>query len=174
MAPLLPPETFYLSAAQGWLMLGDAHSAEAELAQLAPTCQDHPEVLDFRWQLQAAHQDWPACLQLADQLIKADPDLQTGWIHRSYALHELKRTQEAWENLRPTVERFPSEPIIPYNLACYACQLGRHDEAWRWLEAAAHRSSAERILHMALGDADLKPIWPQLSSRGLKSPPAGA
>ena len=152
-------------------MLGDLRSAEDELAQLAPALQDHPEVLDFRWQLLATHRDWPACLGLAEHLIAVDPARQAGWIHRSYALHELRRTQEAWENLRPMVERFPAEPIIPYNLACYAWQLGRHDEAWRWLEAAAQRSSAERILRMALSDADLKPIWPQLAKLGLKSPP---
>lgn len=155
-------------------MLGDARAAENELAQLAPNYRDHPEVLDFRWQLQATHGEWSACLGLAEHLIAVDPDRQAGWIHRSYALHELKRTQEAWENLRPMVERFPAEPIIPYNLACYACQLGRHAEARLWLKAAAHRSSTERILCMALADADLEPIWPDLSQHGLKAPPEGA
>jgi hypothetical protein len=56
--------------------------------------------------------------------------------HRSFALHELKRTAEAEVLLLPALERFTDEPTIPYNLACYACVLSRVEEARRLLERA--------------------------------------
>ena len=54
----------------------------------------------------------------------------TGWLpprrylsshHRSYCLHELKQTEEARDNLLRVVEKFPKDPIMRYNLACYEC-----------------------------------------------------
>jgi len=45
--------------------------------------------------------------------------------------------QAAWGMLLPAFEKFPEEPTIPYNLACYACQMKRLDEARQWLERAA-------------------------------------
>ena len=40
---------------------------------------------------------------------------------------------KAWEALLPAAELFPREPWVPYNLACYAAQFSRLDEAWEWL-----------------------------------------
>lgn len=147
-------------------MLHDLTSAEEELAGLSPVGQRHPKVLDLRWQIRAAGKDWVGCLRVADQLVAAAPDDKIGWIHRSYSLHELKRTQEAWENLRPVAERYPAEPIIAYNLACYACQLGRHQEAWTWLQAAARRGDPDRVREMAEADPDLRPLWPEMPRLG--------
>ena len=48
------------------------------------------------------------------------PDEPVGWIHRSYVLHEQKRTREAWDLLLPAAKKFPEDFTIPYNLACYA------------------------------------------------------
>ncbi len=66
------------------------------------------------------------------------PDEPPGWIHRSFGLHELGRTSEAEQLLLPAATKFPNEPIIPYNLACYACRLGNIEVA-RELEAAFKR-----------------------------------
>ena len=62
-------------------------------------------------------------------------------------------------HLRPAFEKFPKETIIPYNLACYAAQMGRLDEAWEWLhKAMAAAESVNRIKQMALADPDLQPL----------------
>ena len=51
MAPLEHPDSFYLNAAQGWLMLGDAREAMRELAGIAPARLNHPDVLELRFSI---------------------------------------------------------------------------------------------------------------------------
>lgn len=145
-------------------MLGDASEAARELAGIPPARQNHPDVLELRFSIHSEHQDWTACLQTADALFAAAPDRASAWIHRSYALHELQRTQEAWDALYPVREKFPDTPTIPYNLACYACQLGHTAEALAWLQKSFDRGG-EDYRRMALEDADLEPLWPRIPSR---------
>ena len=82
-----------------------------------------------------------------------------GWIHLSFALHELKRTQEAYDNLIGVLDAFPDEWLMRYNLACYACQLGNLDEADRWLAGAVLKGDRKRIKRMAKDDPDLAPLF---------------
>ena len=70
--------------------------------------------------------------------------------------------QAAWDALLPAFEKFPKEPTIPYNLACYACQLRRLDEARQWLERAVKIAGKEKIKFMALNDDDLEPLWQEI------------
>ena len=63
----------------------------------------------------------------------------------------------AWDILRPTADRFPTEPTVAFNLACYACQMGRLEEAREWL-AKAIALGGEPIAKMAQEDEDLKPL----------------
>ena len=41
--------------------------------------------------------------------------------------------------------------VIPYHLACYACQLGRLEQAQAWLVKAMATRDAAQIKAMALG-----------------------
>ena len=63
--------------------------------------------------------------------------------------------QKAWDALRPAVELFPEEALVPYNLACYACQLGDPAEARQWLRKAIARGEKDEIKRLALNDPDL-------------------
>ena len=91
--PLQPPDTLHLRAAQGWLELGNYLEADAELEEITPQLRTHPMVLAVRWEIYAAAKKWEAALDIAAALIQLDPEDPLGWIHRSYALHELKRTK---------------------------------------------------------------------------------
>ena len=162
MKPLGHPDCFHLQAARGWLELGNPLEANEELEKIAPALCVHPDVLEVRWQISAKARRWEACIDLAEGIIALTPDNPFGWIHRSFALHELKRTQEAWDNLIRVIKKFPDEPIIPYNLACYACQLGRLQAALNWLEEAFAVGDATKIKSMALADSDLKPLWDKI------------
>lgn len=86
-----------------------------------------------------------------------------GWIHRSFALHELKRTAEAQEKLRPAAKTFPKEHPVFYNLACYACQLGNRQESLALLDKAIDLAGKRDIRLMALEDPDLEPLWKDIS-----------
>jgi len=160
--PLEPPASFHLRAAKGWLELGNHVEADAELDEIKPVLRWHPDVLDVRWHIYAAAKKWERCLDIANAMINLAPDFSEAWTHRSYALHELKRTQEAFDQLLPAAGTFPKVWTIPYNLACYLAQLGRLDESRKWLNKAmvADEDAVKRI---ALEDPDLKPLWESTS-----------
>jgi hypothetical protein len=91
------------------------------------------------------------------------PDNSWGWIHLAFSLHELKRTKEVWNALLPFADKFPDDPTIRYNLACYSCQLGKLKEALRWIGKAIEVAGKKDIRLMALDDPDLEPLWNDIS-----------
>lgn len=174
MSPIEPPDSHFLNAATGWLMLGNPAEAWREFEQIRPPLRAHPDALDFQWQWFAREKRWLEALDIGGRLVDLCSEDPITWIHRSYALHELRRTREALDLLLPAAGRFPKELIIPYNLACYACQLGDLASARRWLDRAlALSENAQQKLHRlqsALEDPDLKPLWPELKeARGTSS-----
>jgi predicted Zn-dependent protease len=165
MIEVPPPSKHYLSAALGWLELGNPSEAGEEIARVSPEYLDHPHVLDLRWQICAAGRRWKPALEVAHLLMQKAPDNASAWLHRAYALRRVegRGLAQAWDALLPAAERFPAEPIIPYNLACYAAQLGRVDEAWEWVQKAVKAAgTAEHIKTMALADADLELLWDRI------------
>lgn len=163
MRDLEPPDSHFLNAARGWLGLGLPNEAGAELERISPDARHHPAVLTVDWERLAHLRDWNAALSVADRLLAIDNSLPAGWINRSYALHELRRTREARTALLAALPRFPSVGVIPYNLACYACHLGDLPEARNWLRQAMAIEGREVILERARVDSDLDPIRHELS-----------
>ena len=165
MAPLEPPDTWHVSGALGWLGLGNAAEAQAELEQISAGQRLHPEVLEARWLICAELKHWEDGLQVARQLIHSAPERPTGWLHQAYALRRVPggNVQHAWDALLPAHRQFPKEPIIPYNLSCYACQLGQLDSARVWLKRAFAIANKEALKRMALDDADLEPLWGEIA-----------
>jgi Flp pilus assembly protein TadD len=155
---LEPPDSFNLQAAEGWLGLGNPAEADRELRQLPPELDRHPHVLHVRWEICAATRRWESALEIAASLVQIAPEEPTGWIHRSYSLHELRRTLEARENLLRVVERFPANTTMRYNLACYECQLGQLPQAREWLRQAFGLGNLLDMKTMALADPDLAPL----------------
>jgi predicted Zn-dependent protease len=162
MKPLQPPDSHHVHAAQGWVELGNHIEADAELDNVAANLRTHPDVLKVRWEIYAAAKKWEAALDIAAALIQLDPESPLGWVHRSYAFHELKRTTEARDNLLRVVDKFSEDPIMRYNLACYECQLGRLEQAKNWLRKAFEVGDSKQIKLMALDDRDLEPLWKEI------------
>lgn len=154
------PDQHYLRAAHGWLELGRPQEALEELEHISPALYFNPEVLELRWKMAVEAADWSGALELARNLVLVAPERASGWISRSFCLHELKQTEAAWKCLFPAARKFPTVSIIPYNLACYACQLGRLTQARNWLKKAMVAGAKTQIKAMALSDDDLKPLWP--------------
>jgi predicted Zn-dependent protease len=161
---LEPSDALHLRAAEGWLELGDDSEAQAELKQISLAARFHPLVLLARWEIFARKQHWEFAHTVAQGLVRLVPDEPKGWINRSAALHAMKRTPEAWQSLLPAAEKFPQNPLIAYNLARYACQLGRFQEANRWLQRAVQMRGGKRLKWIALKDPDLEPLWGGLGS----------
>ena len=162
MQKLEPPHSHHLSAALGWLKLENPAEALVELDRLPQELRRCAEALFVQWEIEAKQKNWEASLNTARELIAIARDEPDGWIKQSYSLHELKRTREAWEALVAVESRFPKVSIIPYNLACYACQIGNHAEAMERLARAIRIGGKGQIKKMASNDVDLKLLWEEI------------
>jgi tetratricopeptide (TPR) repeat protein len=164
MTLLEPPDTHYFAAALGWLELGNLTEARAELAQIGPVQQNLPDVLELRWLICAAEKNWEEGLKVSRTLLNCAPERVSGWLHQAYALRRVPEgtVRRAWEVLLPAFDRFPEEFLIPYNLACYACQMQDLETARLWLHRATKICGKAKIKQMALADADLEPLWAEL------------
>ncbi len=146
-------------------MLGDAASALDELNRLSGPSRENPEVLQLEWGIHAERGDWNAAAATARRVAELAPDCAFGWVHQAYAYRRMPDggLTQAWAALHPALERFPKTPIVAYNLACYAAQMGRLDEAWELFQRAlAVAPKPTEILCLALADEDLKPLWPRI------------
>ena len=164
--PLEPPDSLHLNAAEGWLELGNRVEAYEELEQITPELRAHPDVLEVRWQIYAEEKKWDTCVDIARAIIKLDRSRPIGWIHLAYSTRRATKggLEAARTILSGAADKFPKDPIIPYNLACYACQLGNLKEARRWLEKAFALGDSKQIKRVALEDPDLEPIWKELGT----------
>ena len=176
MESLGPPDSVHLRAAEGWLGLGDHESASQELESISAEFQIHPEVLATRYCVSAARKDWGACVEVGQRLVEQEPNQSFGWINRSYAIRRAPggSVQSAYDALLPAAERCEDLEQVSFNLACYACQLGRLEEAREWLakafDAAAHRGRLKRREQEALADADLQPLWNEIRNARNREP----
>ncbi len=163
---LEPSDIHRLNAALGWLGLNSPADARAELDAIAPAQTSHPAVLETRWLLCAHEQNWRDALAVAERELASGPEASSGWLHRAYALRRVVGggLAPAWAALLPAAEKFPEEPVIAYNLACYACQLNQLGDARTWLQRAVKIGGKEAIQTMALADEDLKPLWPEIEA----------
>lgn len=164
MNALEPPDLHHLRSASGWLLLGSESEAAEDLKRIDPRLHSHPDVLEVRWQIHAMAQNWDACLNIASKIVEADPNRPSGWIGRAYSLRQIPACglQAAFDSLLPVAEKFPAEPMIPFGLACYACQMGDLVEGRFWLRkafsAAKTSGREERLRTMALDQPELEPL----------------
>jgi predicted Zn-dependent protease len=164
MKPLEPPDSHYLSAALGWLELGNVREAGAELEHIAPEFHSHPHVLTLRYEVCAKTQKWEAAAEIAETLTQLEPQQPGAWVSLAYATRRKTGggIPQARAILIQALQAFPKEQIIAYNLACYDCQLGDLNAARARLEKAYALGDAAKVKLMALKDPDLEPLWPEL------------
>jgi hypothetical protein len=121
----------------------------------------------MRFQILANKREWDSCREIAEMITQQLPEFAGGWLHLAYATRRATggSEQAAFDVLSSVAEKFPEEPTIFYNLACYVCQLGQLPEARKWLKRALTAGDAKQIKLMASNDADLKPLWEEISRR---------
>src|SRR5262249_20621074 len=119
---------------------------------------------EMRWQIFTKELKWDAAKEVARAIVEQMPEEAAGWLHLSYATRRATGggVAAAWDVLYPIATKFPRVPLISYNLACYACQLGQLDLAREWLQKALDIEFA-RYKGMALQDSDLKPLWKDIA-----------
>jgi tetratricopeptide (TPR) repeat protein len=157
---LEPPDTFHLSAAVGWLGLGNWREANEELEKITFALRGHPDVLEVRLEIYSKAGEWKRAAEIAGALVKIRPDDPQFWISSAFATRRMAGggIPQAKEILTTAQPLFPKEPLIPYNLACYDCQIGEHQEALKWLAIAFDLGDGNKLKSMALADPDLEPL----------------
>ncbi len=162
--PLTLEQQRHLTAAEGWLELGDHVTAFHELEQIQASARANSEVLKLRWRIYRKAQKWGNAFTVAEGLTRILPDDPEVFIWRSYAARRMAGDGllHAYELLHDAVNDFPDEPCMPFNLACYACQLRRLPQALSWLHVAfeiAERNGTEKFWKtIALDEPDLEPL----------------
>ncbi|GJQ57426.1 MAG: hypothetical protein SCALA701_02270 [Candidatus Scalindua sp.] len=78
------------------------------------------------------------------------------WVAYAYAVRRHEKISNARTILLQAIERFSEEAIIPYNLACYECQLGNIEKAKIYLKRALSLDMNFRVI--ALEDEDLRTL----------------
>lgn len=149
-----------LREAEGYMELGMLDDAWECLGKISPEKRDSPPVLALRALLNHHAQSWAELTQVAAQLVELLPDQAQWWLEWAYATRRSHSLQAAQEILLRALERHPNEPLIHFNLACYACQLGDLPAARRLLAQAFRLDKSLRSL--ASSDPDLQPLWAEL------------
>jgi len=164
MKPIGPPDSHHFNAACGWRELGNRTDAWLELDLIAAEFQQHPAVLDLRWSLCIGEKNWDEAYRVAQELMSVLPDEPAGWLHAAYALRRRNDggVAQALAFLLPLADKFPTEPVIAFNLACYTCQLQQLDAARRWFQRACKIGGTKEISTLALADDDLKALWEEI------------
>jgi tetratricopeptide (TPR) repeat protein len=164
MMPLPRPIVLILEAAEGWLMLSNPFEADAEVEKVEAEFLFHPLVLATRWEIYSALRWWEVAWQISRFLCERQPDHAAFWICQADSLRHLRGVKMAKDFISSVANRFPKEPLIAYNLACYLCQLGQTGEACRWLIRAFQADPTIRFKLMALQDSDLTPLWTRIAA----------
>ena len=121
-----------------------------------------PEVLAVRLAIYRGLEKWELMQQIAKRLKEFEPDNVQWTISLAYATRRAYSIDVAMEILLDAEAKFPKEAAIPYNFACYYCQLGEMETAKRYLKKAFEIDSDWR--KAALEDEDLMPLWDSLQS----------
>ena len=165
MESIEPPDSHHLSAAIGWLELGNWREANEELENIAPVLRNHPTVLAVKYEVWAKAGKWDDAAEIARALITVHPRDAQFWIWHAYATRRKAGggIPQARAILDQAQRLIPEEPLISYNLGCYECQLGNLPGARFWLEKAFASGDPKSFRSLALADRDLEPLWAEIS-----------
>ena len=153
-------DRLHLNAAEEWLKLGNVASASNALEKITPENRAHPSVLLLVYQIHARAGKWNMAAAAAEGLTRVMPDNPSAWIW--LAISTRRKTgggiQQAKDVLIEAKNKFPEEPQISYNLACYECQLGHVLAAKLRLKEAFDLADGIELRQKALNDPDLEPL----------------
>lgn len=137
--------------------------ANAELERIDPFNRAAPEVLRVRVAISHGLKKWDALQVVAAKLVEFEPTNVQWTVSLAYATRRAVSIESAREILLAAEAQFPNEGVIPFNLACYYCQLGDLETAKDYLRRAFEIDSHWRL--SALEDRDLEPLWSTLRAK---------
>ncbi len=148
--------TQVLKRASGWLDLGLADEALAELNDLPREQMDSREALEIKLCAQMENEAWNPASETARLLCLKAADEPVFFLHAAFCLHETGDTLAARNWLLRGPKSLFEMAVFHYNLACYLWILGDSNGARSHLRQAI--SMDESFREAAREDRDLAGI----------------
>jgi tetratricopeptide (TPR) repeat protein len=149
-----------LLAATGYAELSLFQEAVQELEELPDSFKEQPTVLAVWLDVYQRWYKWSEAEFVAARLCEIEPDSPAWVIGLAYATRRNRGLCLADDILKQAAEKFPDCATIQFNLACYAAQLGRTDEALMRLHRAIDLDNTYAAI--AKTDPDLEPLRSKL------------
>lgn len=146
-----------LRAADGYLYLGLAPEALAELEAIAVTDKADAAVMLARIRVLLHLRRWKEAESLSSEGSQMHQDEEEFTVQRAFALHQMRRGEKAIEVLLAAPEWIRRTGILHYNLACYEARLGDLKIAQQCINAAIQLNAAMK--KNAHHDPDLQDLW---------------
>ena len=148
------PFTIAILAAMALATLTNSPRADEKTAKPADKARRPVSVLEA--QSYSRQQDWGKAAAAYEQIVQANPHNGQHWHNYAFALHSLKRYDEAIKAWTKSIE-FGFQPATGlYNLACAHALAGHKDEALAGLQKAVDAGFGQEELIRT--DTDLNPI----------------
>jgi tetratricopeptide (TPR) repeat protein len=146
-----------LNAADGYLYFRMFNEALEELESIDLSEQDEAAVLLARIRLLLHKRQWHSAEELSQHGAGLHPEEGEFTVQRAFALHQMRKGEEAVEVLMSAPDWIRRTGILHYNLACYEARLGDLSIARQCIDAAIQIN--EGIKKSARLDPDLQALW---------------
>jgi Tfp pilus assembly protein PilF len=137
-------------------------AAEREWRRIEATLRDTKAVLVLGIEIARRRSRWVTMLQRSRRFRRLHPEGVDGWLMLSFAVRRADSIQAAYDVLDVARREHPDHPLVRFNLGCYACLLGRHDEAVKLVLEAVVLD--DTLAAAALRDPDLVSIRDRLAA----------
>ncbi len=146
-----------LQAVEGYLYLGMPQEALQELNGAGIEDQFEPATLRARIRVLLHLKRWKDAEALSERGISLHPEENEFMVQRAFALHQLKRGEEAVDVLLSAPTWIRRTGILHYNLACYEAKLGDLGLARKCIKAALELNAGFK--KSVRTDPDLQRLW---------------
>jgi len=161
MQPLSSEDYGRLQAARQALGQKEYSWAKFELDNVSAAGGAHPDVLEAAVDVHSGLNNHAKTVEVARTLIDGGKAIDRGsvWLALADSLHQLGRTEDAYETLKQFAAHDAQGGLVHYRLAVYACLLGKSDAAKAHFTRAKSTPEGERLKREAMGDERLREIW---------------
>jgi len=156
LIPKIREDFHRAEAAVGYANLGMFGDALTELETLSPGMLSDPGVLEFKLRLLERANRWQDAAALAARLASSHPDEARWFIAWAFAKRRSDSIETASKILADAASLHPKDPLIQFNLGCYAAQRGDLSTAQTYVRKAIELD--HDMEQLALHDPDLEPL----------------
>jgi len=156
LLPKLRQDFQSAESAVGYANLGMYTDALAELENLSPQMVCDDGVQEFKLRLLERACRWQDAAGLAARLATSHPDESRWFIAWAFAKRRSDSIETASKILTDAAHLHPKDPLIQFNLGCYAAQRGDLTTAQTYVRRAIELDhDLEKLAHQ---DPDLEPL----------------